>query len=67
MPLSLSTLAIHGDDEHNNIPDQIAYGIQDVAPALHVSTTFRYSNNPDHLVEARYYDVCGRLFEWARR
>jgi cystathionine beta-lyase len=55
MPLSLSTLAIHGDDEHNNIP----HGIQDVAPALHVSTTFRYSNNPDHLVEARYYDVCG--------
>ncbi|KAF2454722.1 hypothetical protein BDY21DRAFT_352562 [Lineolata rhizophorae] len=38
---SLSTLAIHADDEINTY--------NDVAPALHVSTTFRYASNPDEL------------------
>ncbi|KAK0638337.1 putative trans-sulfuration enzyme C23A1.14c [Lasiodiplodia hormozganensis] len=37
-----STLAIHGDDP-------FATSI-DIAPPLHVSTTFRYSNNPDELL-----------------
>ncbi|KAM6508267.1 hypothetical protein FALCPG4_018144 [Fusarium falciforme] len=36
------TLAIHGDDWLNRNTD--------VAPALHVSTTFRYLDNPDKLV-----------------
>lgn len=39
---SLSTLSIHGDDHLNTASD--------VAPALHVSTTFRYSSNPEQLV-----------------
>jgi hypothetical protein len=57
MAPAVSTLAIHADDKHNEIPKHLAYGIQDVAPALHVSATFRYSNNPDDLVEARNLDV----------
>ncbi|KAF7856865.1 hypothetical protein EAF04_009626 [Stromatinia cepivora] len=40
--LSLSSQAIHADDFLNKG--------QDVAPPLHVSTIFRYSNNPDDLV-----------------
>ncbi|KAH7376893.1 cystathionine gamma-synthase [Plectosphaerella cucumerina] len=36
------TLAVHGDDWLNNDTD--------VAPALHVSTTYRYADNPDELV-----------------
>lgn len=39
--LSLSSQAVHADDFLN-------LG-QDVAPAMHVSTTFRYSENPDKL------------------
>ncbi|KAJ3042868.1 hypothetical protein HDV00_006429 [Rhizophlyctis rosea] len=41
---SLSTVAIHGDDPLNT-PHTT-----DVAPALHVSTTFRYPDNPEDLV-----------------
>lgn len=41
---ALSTLSIHADDPLNSITD--------VAPAMHVSTTFRYSHNPDKLVPA---------------
>ncbi len=37
-----ATLAIHADDGINVNTD--------VAPPLHVSTTFRYSHNPDELV-----------------
>ncbi|CAD6573311.1 MAG: hypothetical protein ASARMPRED_005990 [Alectoria sarmentosa] len=37
-----STLAIHADDQLNRSAD--------VAPALHVSTTFRYASNPEDLV-----------------
>ncbi|RAL62384.1 hypothetical protein DID88_004950 [Monilinia fructigena] len=40
--LSLSSQTIHADDFLNKG--------QDVAPPLHLSTTFRYSNNPDDLV-----------------
>ncbi|KAL2042009.1 hypothetical protein N7G274_005197 [Stereocaulon virgatum] len=44
-PHHLSTLAIHGDDHLNSSAD--------VAPALHVSTTFRYASNPSELVPVR--------------
>jgi len=37
-----STLAIHADDRLNQTTD--------VAPALHLSTTFRYSSDPDQLL-----------------
>jgi hypothetical protein len=47
--LSLSSQTIHADDFLNKG--------QDVAPPLHVSTTFRYSNNPDALVPADELDV----------
>ncbi|PQE19927.1 cys met metabolism plp-dependent enzyme protein [Rutstroemia sp. NJR-2017a BVV2] len=46
--LSLSSQTIHADDFLNKG--------QDVAPPLHVSTTFRYSNNPDALVPADEHD-----------
>ncbi|KMU79435.1 cystathionine gamma-synthase [Coccidioides immitis RMSCC 3703] len=39
---SNATVAIHADDPINVVTD--------VAPPLHVSTTFRYSDNPDELV-----------------
>ena len=51
--LSLSSLAIHADDFLNVN--------QDVAPALHVSTTFRYSGDPDKLVPHHQLDVRGSL------
>ncbi|KAL1305690.1 hypothetical protein AAFC00_007281 [Neodothiora populina] len=41
---SFATLGVHGDDACNSTTD--------VAPALHVSTTFRYSDDPDKLVPA---------------
>ena len=41
LPYSLSTLGIHGDDPINSATD--------VAPPLHVSTTFRYPNDPSLL------------------
>ena len=40
-PYSLSTLAIHADDPIN--------ALTDVAPPLHVSTTFRYPSDPEQL------------------
>lgn len=36
-----ATLALHADDDLNVVAD--------VAPPFHLSTTFRYSNNPDNL------------------
>lgn len=39
--LSLASRSVHADDYINNH--------QAVAPPLHVSTTFRYSRNPDDL------------------
>ena len=47
---SPATQAIHADDYLNRGPD--------VAPALHVSTTFRYTSNPDDLIPARDLEVC---------
>ena len=38
---SPATLAIHADDHLNSYAD--------VAPALHISTTFRYENDPEKL------------------
>ncbi|RKF63168.1 Cystathionine beta-lyase MetC [Erysiphe neolycopersici] len=48
--LSISSKAIHSDDFLNG--DQ-----RDVAPPLHVSTTFRYNNDPDSLVSSREHDT----------
>lgn len=47
--LDASTLAIHADDQLNHTPD--------VAPAIHVSTTFRYTDNPDKLVTVSELEV----------
>lgn len=57
----LSTLTVHGDDDVNTIPSSLSREVTDVAPALHVSTTFRYSSNPDELVEAKDVDVSLRF------
>lgn len=46
--LSIATLAIHADDPINQVTD--------VAPPLHVSTTFRYPTDPDKLVRGRDFD-----------
>lgn len=51
--LSPSTQAIHGDDYLNTTSD--------VAPPLHVSTTFRYTDNPEDLITATDSEVC-RVF-----
>lgn len=48
--LGLASLSIHADD---NIHVHRA-----VAPAMHVSTTFRYADNPDDLVPNENVDVC---------
>lgn len=48
--LSVSSRAIHADDVLNG-------GHQDVAPPLHVSTTYRYSSDPDKLVPWAEADV----------
>jgi len=47
-----ATIAIHADDH-------LAATI-DVAPPMHVSTTFRYSRNPDELIPVSDEDV--RIF-----
>ncbi|KAI6249507.1 hypothetical protein HI914_01771 [Erysiphe necator] len=47
---SNSSLAIHADDFLNG--DQ-----RDVAPPLHVTTTFRYNKDPDSLVSSRSHDM----------
>lgn len=47
--LSLSSKTIHADDFLN-------HG-QDVAPPLHVSTTYRYNKDPDKLVAWADLDV----------
>ncbi|KAF2767862.1 PLP-dependent transferase [Teratosphaeria nubilosa] len=45
---SLATLGVHADDPINSYTD--------VAPALHVATTFRYSSNPDALIPEEEID-----------
>jgi hypothetical protein len=52
--MSLSSQAIHADDYLNKG--------QDVAPPLHVSTTFRYSNDPSKLQKWQDLDVYSPLF-----
>jgi hypothetical protein len=47
--LSLSSQLVHADDHLNSG--------QDVAPALHVSTTYRYSKDPDALQPLSEKDV----------
>ena len=47
---SLGTIGIHADDSINVNAD--------VAPPLHVSTTFRYSDNPEKLIPASDDEVC---------
>ena len=44
-----STLSVHADDPCNNVTD--------VAPPIHVATTYRYSNNPDELQPTYDTDV----------
>ncbi|KAK4690414.1 hypothetical protein P7C71_g6370, partial [Lecanoromycetidae sp. Uapishka_2] len=50
-PYAPSTHAIHADDHLNRSAD--------VAPALHVSTTFRYASNPSDLIPAK--EISGHL------
>lgn len=47
--LSLSSRSIHADDYINTH--------RAVAPPMHVSTTFRYSRNPDEMVPWKNTDV----------
>jgi hypothetical protein len=47
--LSLSSKTVHADDYLNKS--------RDVAPPLHVSTTFRYNQDPDQLKVHRGEDV----------
>lgn len=42
--IGVSTLSLHADDALNIVTD--------VAPPMHLSTTFRYSNDPADLVPA---------------
>lgn len=48
-----STRAMHADDHLSKTAD--------VAPAMHVSTTFRYSSNPDELIPMSDDDVRGQM------
>lgn len=47
--LSLASSALHADDDLGNI--------QDVAPPLHVSTTFNYAKDPESLRVTSSYGV----------
>jgi cystathionine beta-lyase/cystathionine gamma-synthase len=49
---SLSTLGVHADDPIN--------ASTDVAPALHVSTTYRYTSDPDKLIPVSDLDFGSR-------
>lgn len=51
-PYTLATLGVHADDAINDYTD--------VAPALHVSSTFRYSHDPDKLRPTDDLDVPAR-------
>jgi hypothetical protein len=57
--LTLSSKTIHADDYLNKG--------RDVAPPLHVSTTFRYNRDPDALQTLTSVDVSSRSAStWAR-
>lgn len=45
-----ATLALHADDVLNNVTD--------VAPPIHLSTTYRYAENPDELLTVSQRNVC---------
>ncbi|KAI4277959.1 MAG: hypothetical protein LQ337_001389 [Flavoplaca oasis] len=49
MKLTQATQAIHADDDLN--------ATSDVAPPLHVSTTFRYAGDPEDLVPIAHADI----------
>lgn len=52
--LSLASRSVHADDYTNTHPA--------VAPPMHVSTTFRYSENPNELLPWGDFDVsCSRV------
>ncbi|WWC64923.1 uncharacterized protein I303_107537 [Kwoniella dejecticola CBS 10117] len=55
-PTDLATIGVHGDDSLNAVSSAHRQ-VQDIAPALHVSTTYRYSNNPEELLEANDLDL----------
>ena len=57
---SQSTLCVHADDALNAPAPSTKGRITDVAPALHVSTTFRFPEDPDDLREAKDVDVSRR-------
>ena len=48
--LSMASLSVHADDYINKH--------QAVAPPMHVSTTFRYAENPDDLKPWENVNVC---------
>lgn len=54
---SLATLSLHADNKVNTIPLSLSQEVTDVAPALHVSTTFRFAKDPEKLEEAKDVDV----------
>ena len=58
---SQSTLCVHADDALNTPAPSTKGRITDVAPALHVSTTFRCPEDPDDLKEAKEVDVSDRV------
>lgn len=51
--LSMASLTVHADDYINSN--------QAVAPPMHVSTTFRYSDDPEKLRPGRNLDVRSRF------
>lgn len=54
-----ATLALHADDALNNVTD--------VAPPLHLSTTYRYSENPEDLVPWADATVCSGILTHAAK
>jgi hypothetical protein len=48
---ALSTLALHADDAVD--------AVTDVAPPMHLSTIFRYADNPEDLI----LKVCSQKFQ----
>jgi len=56
--LSLSSKTVHADDFLN-------HG-QDVAPPMHLSTTFRYNKDPDKLRTIASLDVSPLLQRWGK-
>lgn len=51
-----STRSLHADDPVNVVTD--------VSPPLHLSTTFRYADNPDDLVPAKELTGVSMTYWW---